>query len=221
MIEFAGEDDFRSIGLRPMEYRPAIIRRAMTRSALPLVQMHLQRPDVGVERRLSHIITLGYHLLDPRRRADSLQRMMLGRVHPQLSDEAVRMAQSKGSPLMLADDNDDVDTVLARGRGLLNVSPLVGATKGNAAHQISHAHFSSAEGTAWDVALQSHDLSLDRPANPWRWRAVQLHRRIIGQPRRIAAAGSLVLAAMLWLTWPSGSLPEPMRCQTLLRRQNL
>ncbi len=140
--------------------------------------------------------------------------MMLGRVHPQLSDEAVRMAQAKGSPLMLADDNDDVDTVLARGRGLLTVTPLVGATKEHATHQISHAHFSSAEGTPWDVALQSHDLSLDRSANPWRWRATLLHRRLVGQPRRFRGRRELGACRYVVVAWPSGSAPEPSAVPT-------
>ncbi len=201
MIEFAGDEDFRTIGLRPMEYRPMIIRRAMSRSAMPLVELHLKRPDPGVERRLSEIITLGYHLLDPRRRNDSLQRMMLGRVHPQLSDEAVRMAQAKGSPLMVADGDEDVDTVLAGGRGLLVA--LAQGKQGKTTHQVTHSHFLVPNSlTPWSQTLQSFDLSVDRSHTRYWQRLARLARQVPTSKRSVAVVG-ICLMLGLWLVWPA------------------
>jgi len=88
-------DDFQRMGLRRMEFRPPVIRRAIIRSAQPLVLMHLRSPSAEVERLLVNVMLSGYRVLDPRRRDDSNQRVMLGRIHPQLVEEAVSMAQAK------------------------------------------------------------------------------------------------------------------------------
>ncbi|HBJ34437.1 MAG TPA: hypothetical protein DDZ51_06670, partial [Planctomycetaceae bacterium] len=78
-----------------MEFRPPVIRRAIIRSAQPLVLMHLRSPSAEVERLLVNVMLSGYRVLDPRRRDDSNQRVMLGRIHPQLVEEAVYLAQKK------------------------------------------------------------------------------------------------------------------------------
>jgi hypothetical protein len=88
-------DDFQRMGLRRMEFRPPVIRRAIIRSAQPLVLMHLRSPSAEVERLLVNVMLSGYRVLDPRRRDDSNQRVMLGRIHPQLVEEAVYLAQKK------------------------------------------------------------------------------------------------------------------------------
>lgn len=88
-------DDFQRMGLRRMEFRPPVIRRAIIRSAQPLVLMHLRSPNAEVERLLVNVMLSGYRVLDPRRRDDSNQRVMLGRIHPQLVEEAVYLAQAK------------------------------------------------------------------------------------------------------------------------------
>ena len=88
-------DDFQRMGLRRMEFRPPVIRRAIIRSAQPLVLMHLRSPSAEVERLLVNVMLSGYRVLDPRRREDSNQRVMLGRIHPQLVEEAVYLAQAK------------------------------------------------------------------------------------------------------------------------------
>ena len=88
-------DDFQRMGLRRMEFRPPVIRRAIIRSAQPLVLMHLRSPSAEVERLLVNVMLSGYRVLDPRRRDDSNQRVMLGRIHPQLVEEAVYLAQRK------------------------------------------------------------------------------------------------------------------------------
>jgi len=88
-------DDFQRMGLRRMEFRPPVIRRALGRSAQPLVLMHLRSPSAQLEQLLVDVMTSGYRVLDPRRRDDSQHRVMLGRIHPQLVDEAVHLAQAK------------------------------------------------------------------------------------------------------------------------------
>lgn len=90
-------DDFQRMGLRRMEFRPPVIRRAIIRSAQPLVLMHLRSPSAEVERLLVNVMLSGYRVLDPRRRDDSNQRVMLGRIHPQLVEEAVYLAHRKPS----------------------------------------------------------------------------------------------------------------------------
>lgn len=90
--------DFQRMGLRRMEFRPPVIRRAIIRSAQPLVLMHLRSPSAEVERLLVNVMLSGYRVLDPRRRDDSNQRVMLGRIHPQLVEEAVYLAQRKPAP---------------------------------------------------------------------------------------------------------------------------
>jgi len=88
-------DDFQRMGLRRMEFRPPVIRRAIIRSAQPLVLMHLRSPSAEAERLLVNVMLSGYRLLDPRRRDDTNQRVMLGRIHPQLVEEAVSLAQAQ------------------------------------------------------------------------------------------------------------------------------
>lgn len=91
-------DDFQRVGLRRMEFRPQVIRRALIRSAQPLALMHLRSPSAEVERLLLGVMLSGYRVLDPRRRDDSNQRVMLGRIHPQLVEEAVYLAQQRSAP---------------------------------------------------------------------------------------------------------------------------
>jgi hypothetical protein len=91
-------DDFQRVGLRRMEFRPQVIRRALIRSAQPLALMHLRSPSAEVERLLLGVMLSGYRVLDPRRRDDSNQRVMLGRIHPQLVEEAVHLAQQRSAP---------------------------------------------------------------------------------------------------------------------------
>ena len=155
---FACVEEFQAMGLRPMEFRIGVIRQAMKRSALPLATLHLQHPSGAVERRLAHLVTTGYRLLDPRRREDVIQRMMLGRIHPQLADEVVQVAQSKGQALMAIDSIDDTATGFDSITELLNAQhPSIGLSKKN-------SRFLADDGLRpWSLSLRSHDLHVHRP----------------------------------------------------------
>lgn len=82
-------EDFRRIGLRRAEFRPLVIRLALKRTAavalgaLPAVGSSLERAQ-----KLAEILTSGYRVMDPRRRGDSQQRAMLGRLHLQVLEES-------------------------------------------------------------------------------------------------------------------------------------
>ncbi len=72
-----------------------VIRRALEQSAQPLAMMHLRSPSEELERMLLDVLVSAYRVLDPRRRADPQSRVMLGRLHPQLADEAAQLAQAR------------------------------------------------------------------------------------------------------------------------------
>lgn len=72
-----------------------VIRRALEQSAQPLALMHLRSPSEELERMLLDLLVSAYRVLDPRRRQDPQSRVMLGRLHPQLADEAVQVAQAR------------------------------------------------------------------------------------------------------------------------------
>ena len=72
-----------------------VIRRALEQSAQPLALMHLRSPSEELERMLLELLVGAYRVLDPRRRQDPQSRVMLGRLHPQLADEAVQVAQAR------------------------------------------------------------------------------------------------------------------------------
>src|SRR5690606_30160512 len=87
--------DYQRMGLRAEEFRPMVIRRALEQSAQPLALMHLRSPSEELERMLLELLVGAYRVLDPRRRQDPQSRVMLGRLHPQLADEAVQVAQAR------------------------------------------------------------------------------------------------------------------------------
>lgn len=83
-------EDFRRIGLRRAEFRPLIIRLALKRAAagtvdcMPAVGSSLERAQ-----KVSEVLISGYRVMDPRRRSDSQQRAMLGRLHLQVLEESL------------------------------------------------------------------------------------------------------------------------------------
>lgn len=188
---FANADDFLAIGLRPMEFRPGVIRRAMARSAAPLATLTFNQADAEVERKLAQIVITGYRLLDPRRREDSLQRMMLGRIHPQLADEAARIAQAKGAPLTQLASPDGLDAEPFEGIGLLAVNGP--ATQGN---QRGDRLFLHDPMNPWSDSLRSHDLLVE---HPWR-RASRVTKRWIATRTMAAVAviAFVVTSLTLW-----------------------
>lgn len=90
-------DDFRRMGLRGTEFRPLIIRQALATTVQPLVARPFVGPRSRQSQQLSEVMASGYRLLDPRRRFDSHQRAILGRVHAQLTDEAIRLGRERGA----------------------------------------------------------------------------------------------------------------------------
>lgn len=148
-------EDYKTIGVRPMEFRPAVIRRAMAKSARPLASLHLSHPDTTNEQKLASVIATGYRLLDPRRREDSLHRMMLGRIHPQLTDEAVRLAQSKGN-YQSSVESDTME------EGVFTVGGLIPKPFRPLHHHGDH-YFAEQPSSEWGQSLQSTDLLVDRP----------------------------------------------------------
>ncbi|MGV3483775.1 MAG: hypothetical protein ACO1RT_05105, partial [Planctomycetaceae bacterium] len=180
---FAEVEDYLAIGLRPMEYRPAVIRRAMHRSALPLASLHLDHPDPVLEQKLTSVVATGYRLLDPRRREDSIQRMMLGRIHPQFAEEVIRIAQARGNQRMPFDSPDEDDFAPTEGRGLSAVPKRARGSR----LSLSHRHYLADDGTnPWSASLRSHDLLVERPFK----RALRSTRRWVS--RRYVAAGATV-----------------------------
>ena len=75
-------EDFRRLGVRLQEWRPAIIRRAAARIARELAEKQLQSPTEQAERELSKVTISTYRILDPRRRDDSSERVSVGRILP-------------------------------------------------------------------------------------------------------------------------------------------
>ena len=190
---FANADDFLAIGLRPMEFRPGVIRRAMARSAAPLASLTINEPDAEVERKLAQIVMTGYRLLDPRRREDSLQRMMLGRIHPQLADEAARIAQAKGTSLTQLTSPDGLDAEPFEGIGLLVLNEQANQRNQRGGQFVLHDPVN-----AWSDSLRSHDLLVDRP---WR-RASRVTKRWIAR-RTMAAVAVLACAVTSVTLWRS------------------
>jgi hypothetical protein len=204
---FTDAAEFHAIGLRPMEFRPGVIRRAMQRSAAPLANLHLTQPTGDVEAKLARIVMTGYRLLDPRRREDSIQRMMLGRIHPQLADEAARLAQAQANQGLLGQSLDGDSEVMAE-RGLLGSQVAV---SGRHAHRY-FLHDPVSE------SLRSHDLLIERPVQ----RAVRLTKRWVS--RKYLAAGAVLSCAIVsFLAWrsnrnseaPIESAPAPIQQASL------
>ncbi len=75
-------DDFRRLGVRPFECRQTVIRLAALRSSRPLAKQQLTLPTETGTLHLSRVMTSVYRLLDPRRRDDPFQRVLIGRIMP-------------------------------------------------------------------------------------------------------------------------------------------
>ena len=189
---FTDAAEFHAIGLRPMEFRPGVIRRAMNRSAAPLANLHLTEPSVDLEAKLARVVMTGYRLLDPRRREDSIQRMMLGRIHPQLADEAARMAQSQVNQAMFGQGSDgDSEPMVGRG--------LIGSQNGKQSNRY-FLHDPVSE------SLRSHDLLIERASK----RFVRLPKQWDAKKATVvmgASISSLLFGFFVW-DWLSPDKPS-------------
>jgi len=192
-LSYPMTEEFQVIGLRPMEFRPAVIRRAMNRSAAPLATAHLHHPDGAVEKKLALVATAGYRLLDPRRREDSLHRMMLGRIHPQLADEAARIAQAKGNQLTDSDASESDETIQFAGGGLIRVRNQRNEPSNR---NRSQNRFVDDSASHWNYSLRSSDLLIEPPIR----RLFRTTRRWALQ-RYIAVASVSGLVMMTLVTW--------------------
>ncbi len=70
------------MGVRPLECRQTVIRLAAPRSSRTLAKQQLTAPSEQGSLQLSRVLTSAYRLLDPRQRADPLQRALVGRILP-------------------------------------------------------------------------------------------------------------------------------------------
>lgn len=209
--------DFQRLGIRRMEFRPQVIRRAVYRAAHPLVLLHRTDPDGDVMRLLSDVLISGYRVLDPRRREDPAIRVMLGRIHPQLVDEAVSLAQLSsrggGTAFALRDDAVEATSVPAGESALWEIAEsVVGsgdrpsprpdtAATGLLESQASlNERFSDAgQSPLWQELLSPLDLT----AEPLNRRAARGFRRHIARSSMLSLIASTLLIAslMLVLTW--------------------
>jgi hypothetical protein len=77
-----GLEDFRRLGVRPLEYRQTVIRLAALRSSRTLAKQQLTVPSEQGSLQLSRLMTSAYRLLDPRQREDPMHRALVGRILP-------------------------------------------------------------------------------------------------------------------------------------------
>lgn len=90
-------DDYRRLGIRRDECRQVIIRNAATRLAAPLASIVQHDPrDQSVTSTLSAVATSTYRLLDPRRRANAIERALVGRVSALELLESTERARETG-----------------------------------------------------------------------------------------------------------------------------
>lgn len=189
------------MGLRPMEFRLSVVRRALSRSIQPLVLMHLRSPSDESTRLLAQVLAGAYRVMDPRRRGDLQHRVMLGRIHPQLIDEAVDIAQSRVA--MLA---PEADIPGGEAAGPATAAPLAAwsAELSGESGAAGERTFSSAdEWPGYEATLASSDL-LVIPGHVRLWRALRRRAVAASVPSRVAAtllAASLLLVA----TWRTTS----------------
>lgn len=201
------------MGLRAQEFRPLVIRRAVERLAPPLALAQLRAPDPDSERLLLGVLVSAYRVLDPRRRPDSLSRIMLGRIHPQMAEEAVQEAQvpiagglSFGFGLGLGSDvgagaatgpGADAEAWLAAPQAGATGVPAEPARWDTASPQrvsaieeaVPERFLATALGPAWEQTLHAPDLLVQS-------RGRQAYRRARRQVAT-ASAASLVAVTML------------------------
>lgn len=90
------QEDFQRLGVRPQEFRPSVIRRAAARCSRILAKRQLEKPADHTDVQLTRIATSAYRLMDPRKRANSQQRVHVGRIMPNALTFASRTRFSVG-----------------------------------------------------------------------------------------------------------------------------
>ena len=205
--------DYQRMGLRAEEFRPMVIRRALEQSAQPLALRHLRSPSEELERMLLELLVGAYRVLDPRRRQDPQSRVMLGRLHPQLADEAAQVAQARltapQSPTLTAVIPPPVEGETT-GSGLQVAG---GRSAGNGERKtVVGGRLEEVDATlerfidtamvpGWEATLSSPDLLVQLPTT----RAYRAARRqLVNTPFATVIAiavlaGSLLLVAGWWM----------------------
>lgn len=88
-------EDFRTLGVRPHEFRSIVIRQAAVRKTRDLAKRQLESPSDQVGLQLARIATTTYRLLDPRLRDESAHSAYVGRILPQVLSWASRTSFSR------------------------------------------------------------------------------------------------------------------------------
>src|SRR5690606_35240675 len=145
--------------------------------------MHLRSPSEELERMLLELLVGAYRVLDPRRRQDPQSRVMLGRLHPQLADEAVQVAQARltapQSPTLTAVIPPPVESVEGRwtvdgkrsmvdalGAPIAERSATLGTTNGGQREQEGatlERFIDTAMVPGWEATLSAPDLLVQLP----------------------------------------------------------
>jgi|GEM_PF-2056469 len=198
-----------------------VIRRALEQSAQPLALRHLRSPSEELERMLLELLVGAYRVLDPRRRQDPQSRVMLGRLHPQLADEAVQVAQARltapQSPTLTAVIPPPVENVEGRravdsewrtvdvqGAPIAERSATLGTVNGGRREQEGatlERFIDTAMVPGWEATLSAPDLLVQLPTT----RAYRAARRqLVNAPFATVIAiavlaGCLLLIAGWWM----------------------
>ena len=75
-------EEFRRLGVRLNECRLPVLRQAAARVSKSLADLQLVSPTSDRQRELSMVVTSAYRVLDPRKRTDFIQRILVGRLQP-------------------------------------------------------------------------------------------------------------------------------------------
>ncbi len=204
-------DDFQRMGLRRMEFRPPLIRKALARTASPLALLHLRSPNGELERMLASVMASGYAVLDPRRRADTGQRVMLGRIHPQLLEDTVELAPT---PVNIAQPvtNDSLEWIASP-----SDTASVASESVFAASTVATTGFSvPRQVERWTVSINTADLQSRRPG---RQAYRELRRRLhqVSWPTQ-AALTLLAASVLLIVSWQTTVLVRSWNASSQLAR---
>lgn len=195
-----------------------VIRRALEQSAQPLALMHLRSPSEELERMLLELLVGAYRVLDPRRRQDPQSRVMLGRLHPQLADEAVQVAQARltapQSPTLTAvipppvEQDNGRAPADARRAPIAERSATLGGTRRETEGATLERFIDTAMVPGWEATLSAPDLLVQLPTT----RAYRAARRqLVNAPFATVIAIAVLAGCLLLIAgwWMLANRPAP------------